>query len=77
MARPLPLVAFCMYVIEKHNQSVYKEDCLWLMASSKMADNKRHLLKRPYMRHSEPKQIKNAPCRTEKETLDYIFEGVG
>lgn len=74
-SRALPLTAFCLYIVEKHKQAVYKEDCLWLMAASKMDEKNRHLLKRPYQRIKlKPQQPK--PRRTMDDELNYIFDGI-
>lgn len=78
MSRPLPLTAFCMYVVEKHNQEIYKEDCMWLMASPNIEESKRKSLKQPYARvlDSESHQRVKSDHKTIDEALDYIFDGI-
>lgn len=72
------MTAFCMYIAEKNNQSIFKEDCIWLMAQANMTENKRHLLKQPYLRQSEAKQqrTKQTQYKTIDETLNYIFDAI-
>lgn len=79
MIRPLPLVAFCMYLVEKHTKEVFVEDCAWLHATSVLDEKNRHHLMRPYERHIKINQIEqhnDIPHKTREETMNFIFEGV-
>lgn len=76
--RPLPFMPFCMYVAEKHTQSVYKEDCLYLIARQSINEKDWHLLKQPYIRSIDNKNgnTEQSKSKTLNETIDCIFDGI-
>lgn len=74
----MPLTAISLYLLEKHKQTVYQEDCMYLMAAVNIQDNKKHMLRQSYLRNEQSKKHKtnNMPNRTKEETINFIFEGI-